>query len=292
MRRLLLALASAAALVLVVSTAASARTDADTIRPIVFNDQTGDAGTAPDVATVSVTNDTAGTYAFDVAFATPLVPTSFVDLNLDTDLNPSTGDPQSSGADFAIELRVSDRTFGYFKWDGTMWANLTPAAVRLAVSPDLKDLQISIGASDVTASTGFNFYVESWEGDGSAGHFDDAPSGTAVWQYTLQKPLTLSIVAGTATSAKAGGTWAIALAVTRSDTGAALGTEGTVACKGTAGSTKLATVGHGFVTVSGHPVAACGFKVPKSLKHKLLHGTITVSYGGVSVTRSFSTRAK
>jgi hypothetical protein len=288
MRRLPLALALAAALVL--SAAASARTSAD-IRPIVFNDQTGDAGTAPDVATVSVTNDAQGTYTFDVTFATPLVSTSFVDLYLDTDLNPATGDVHSAGADYVIEDRDSDHTFGFYKWDGTQFSFVNPVTVKVSARQDLKGLELVVGGPDIGASTGFNFFVESVEGDGSAGHFDDAPSGVALWQYTLQKPLALSVVAGRASSAKAGGTWILALAATRSDTGNTVGSEGTVVCKATSGSTSLIATQHGFVSVSGGSIAACGFKVPKSLKHRLLHGTITVSYGGVSVTRSFTTKA-
>ncbi len=290
MRRLPLALALAAALVLVVSTSASAR-PLD-IKPISFTDQTGDSGTAPDVSTVSVTNDAAGTYSFDVAFATPLTPTSFVDVFLDTDLNPATGDPGSVGADAVIEDDESDQSFGFYKWDGTKYAFTAPVAIHVTGTADKKDLKFVVGTPDIGAVTGFNFFVESTEGDGSAGHYDDAPSGIAVWQYTLQKQVTLALVGAKATTAKAGGTWVLALAVKRSDTGATLGSEGTVVCHATSGSTKLVAAAHGFVSAgSSGSAAVCGFKVPKKLKHKVLHGTITVSYEGQSITHSFTTKA-
>jgi hypothetical protein len=289
MRRLPLALASAVALILVVSTAASARPI--DIKPIAFSDQVGDAGTAPDVSTVSVTNDVNGTYTFDVAFATPLTPASVVDIYLDTDLNPATGDPQSVGADFVLEDVESDQTFGFYKWDGTKWNFVNAVAIHVTGSKDLKDLKFDVGTADLGAVTGFNFYVESIDGDGSAGHFDDAPSGLAVWQYKLQQQVKLSLIGAKATPVKAGGTWIMALAAKRSDTGATLGSEGAIVCTATSGSTKLVLLTHAFVTAKGASAAVCAFKVPKKLKHKLLHGTMTVSYQGESVTHSFTTKA-
>lgn len=288
MRRLPLALALAAALVLVVSTSASAR-PLD-IQPISFSDQVGDGGTAPDLSTVSVTNDAAGTYSFDVAFATALTSTSVVDIYLDTDLNPSTGDPQSAGAEVAIEDVESDQSFGFYKWDGTKWNFTSAVAIHVTGSNDLKDLKFDIGTADLGAVTGFNFFAESVDGDGGAGHFDDAPSGAAVWQYKLQQQVKLSLFAAKASAVKAGGTWLMALAAKRSDTGATLGSEGTIVCKATSGSTKLVLTTHAFVTTSGGSAAVCAFRVPKKLKHKLLHGTMTVSYEGASITHSFTTK--
>ncbi len=289
MRRLPLALALAAALLLVVSTSASAR-PAD-FQPVTFTDQTGDAGTAPDISTVSVNNDTAGTFTIDVAFATPLTSTSYVDLYLDTDLNGATGDPKSAGAEVVIDDDEGTNTFGLYKWNGTTFAFASSTSVTVRESQDAKTLEFQVGTADLGAITGFNFFVESGDGDGSAGHYDDAPSGTAVWQYMLQKQVTLSLAGAKATAVKAGGTWVLALAALRSDTGKTLGNEGTVTCKATSGTTKLALLTHGFVTVNGSSVAACAFKVPKKLKHKLLHGTMTVSYQGQSITHSFTTKA-
>jgi hypothetical protein len=289
MRRLPLALALAAALLLVVSTSASAR-PAD-IKPISFSDQTGDGGTAPDISTVSVTNDATGTYTIDIAFATPLTPTSYVDVFLDSDLNAATGDPQSAGTDVVLEDDEASNSFGFYKWDGTKFAFATSVGVHVRGSQDLKGLEFQVGTADLGAGTGFNFFVESVEGDGTAGHFDDAPSGTAVWNYKLQQEVKLSLVGAKATAVKAGGTWILALAATRSDTGKTLGSEGTIVCKGTSGATKLALVAHSFITSNGSSAAVCAFKVPKKLKHKLLHGTMTVSYAGQSITHSFTTKA-
>ena len=66
---------------------------------------------------------------------------------------------------------------------------------------------------------------------------------------------------------------------------------GTIVCKATSGSAHLVLVTHAFISASGSSAAVCAFKVPKKLKHKLLHGTMTVSYEGSSVTHSFTTKA-
>ncbi len=293
MRRLPLALAFAAALTLVLATVASSRPDAG-FTPVVFSDPAGDSGTAADLTSVSVTNDAAGAYSFGVGFATPLVSTSVVDIYLDTDLNTATGDPQALGADYVIEDVEADNSFGFYKWDGTQWSFVTTTAVAVSSTADLKGLKFDLGASDLGNTKGFNFFVESIDGDGSAGRIDDGPSGSGSWQYKLQSALQLSFAAGHAFAVKAGGTWIVALVADRSDTGGTLGPEGALACSATSGATKLAIASHGFVSAgSGKGSAAvCSFKVPLKLKHKLLHATVKVSYQGLSVSHSFSTTAK
>jgi hypothetical protein len=42
----------------------------------------------------------------------------------------------------------------------------------------------------------------------------------------------------------------------------------------------------------GISVAVCAFKVAKTLKGKTLHGTISVSYKGQTVTKAFTAKAK
>jgi hypothetical protein len=293
MRRLSLALALAAALTLVLATAASSRPAAG-ITPVVFTDPAGDSGTAADLTNVSVTNDAGGAYSLEVAFATPLVSTSVVDIYLDTDLNPATGDPQSLGAEYVVEDVEGDNSFGFYKWDGTQWNFVNTTTIHVTGSADLKGLKFDLGSADLGNSKGFNFFVESIDGDGSAGHIDDGPSGSGSWQYKLQSPLRLSFAGGHSFAVKAGGTWVVALVAGRSDTGGTLGPEGALACSATSGATKLALVSHGFVSVGSGKgsVATCAFKVPTKLKHKLLHATVKVSYQGQSVSHSFTTTAK
>ena len=287
-------LASMALLALTLATGATATQSASA--PVVsFSDQTGDSGTAADIATVSVTNDDQGQYGFDIALATPYTTTGGLSLFLDTDLNPTTGDPKSAGADYVLIDDNTTSTWSFLKWDGTQWAVASPnATVKDSVSTDGKHVFLTVNKSELGDSTGFNFFVETIEGDGSDGHWDDAPSGSAVWQYKLQTVLHLTLVAAHSFAVKAGGIWNTGLIVGRSDTGETVGSEGTLTCSGTSGSTKLAVDTAAFVSggKGKATVAVCSFKVPKKLKHKALHATVTVSYQGQSIKHSFTATAK
>jgi hypothetical protein len=291
MRSLLPALAFAAALTLVLASGASAR-PLD-IKPVVFNDPTGDSGAAADVASVTVSNDPQGDVSFDIAFTATLAPTTDVDLYLDTDLNSATGDPQDDGADVVIEDREHDQTYGFYKWDGTKWGFVSAVGTHVSTGSSGKDLIISSGSADLGQLKGVNFFVESFVSDGSSDAYDDAPAAPAVWQYMLQVPVTLTVYKAVTQPVKAGGVWVFALSALRSDTNELLGGEGTVTCTGSSGSTKLVAVTHAFVSAGGNKgsAAVCGFKVSKKLKHKLLHGTITVSYAGSTVTHTFTQKA-
>jgi hypothetical protein len=294
MGRRFITLASMALLALVIATGATATHAA--LAPVTdFTDAAGDSGTAADITAVHVTNDDLGQYLVDVSLAAPYGGTDDMTLFLDTDMNAATGDPQLGGAEYVIIDDNAANSFSFLMWNGTSWVDSpTNATVKDAVSTDQKDVLLSVNKSEIGNSTGFNFFVVSSEGDGSDGHWDAAPDGTAVWPYKLQNVLKLSLVAAKAFAVKAGGTWNVALIVGRSDTGGTVGAEGTLVCTATSGSTKLKVDGHAFVSGgSGKPTAAvCSFKVPAKLKHKVLHATVTVSYQGQTVKHSFTTTAK
>jgi hypothetical protein len=294
MGRRFIMLALIALFALTIATGATA-THAASAPVVTFTDETGDAGTAADITTVGVTNDDLGQYSFDVAMATPYGATGAVSLYLDSDLNPATGDPQALGADYLIIDDNTSKSFFFLTWNGTTWAD-APAnsTVKDSVSTDGMHVFLSVNKSELGNSTGFNFFLVSAEGDGSNGHWDAAPSGAGSWLYKLQAPLKLSLVGAHSFPVKAGGTWGVAVIVGRSDTGGTVGAEGTIVCSATSGSTKLKLDGRAFVSGgSGKPTTAvCSFKVPKKLKHKVLHATVTVSYQGLSVSHSFTTTAK
>ncbi len=289
MRRLVFFSALVAASLLAATATASSRVTAP---PSTFTDPTGDSGTAPDVTNVSVTNDDHGNYTFTVAFAAAYGDAGGVQLFLDTDKNPATGDPQSTGTDYIFLDDHASHSFDLLAWSGSDWQEASGGdTASVTVASDLKSVVFTINKSDLGNTTGFNFFVVSTDGDGSAGHFDDAPSGSGSWSYSAQAVFTLSVSASHQTAAKAGGVWAVGVSVARSDTNAAVGSEATITCTGTAGSAKLAA-SHAFVSTGGTSVETCVFKVPKADKHKKLHGTITVSENGQTVTQSFTTTAK
>ena len=292
MGRRCIMLASMALLALTLATGATATHAA--LAPVTeFTDAAGDSGTAADITTVDVTNDDLGQYLVDVSLATPYGGADGMSLFLDTDMNAATGDPQSLGAEYQIIDDNAAQSFYFLMWNGTSWVDSpTNSTIKDSVSTDGKDVLLSVNKSEIGNSTGFNFFVVSLEGDGSDGHWDAAPEGTASWPYKLQNVLKLSLVAAKAFAVKAGGTWNVALIVGRSDTGGTVGPEGTLVCSATSGSTKLVRLTSAFVAANGASAAVCAFKVPKKLKHKVLHATVTVSYQGQTVKHSFTATAK
>lgn len=283
-----------AVLALTLATGATATHAA--LAPIAsFTDETGDGGTAADITTVTVTNDDQGQYAFDIGLATPYGGAEGMEIFLDTDLNPATGDPKAIGADYLLVDDSASQSFDFLTWNGTTWAEApTHSTVKDLVSTNNMHVLLSVNKSELGNSTGFNFFAESLEGDGSDGHWDDAPSGSGSFQYKLQAVLQLSLVSFKSFAVKAGGAWNVALIVGRSDTGGTVGPEGTIVCSATSGSTKLALATRAFISAGSGKgsIAVCSFKVPKKLQHKVLHATVTVSYQGQSIKHSFTATAK
>lgn len=289
MRRLMLA-AMLAALSLGLVTVASAGTTAS--RSTTFSDPSGDAGTAADITTVVVSNDSAGQITFQVTAANPFTPTQAVDILVDSDRNSSTGDPQADGTEYDLYQNFSDHSWDLETWNGSAWVEAT-AFSTVKVSYTTNQYTFSVNKSELGNTSSFGFWIDSCDGDCSAGHEDQAPaSGT--WVYQLASAVHLSVAfALTPKTVKAGEIYTAALLVQRSDTSAFLGSEGQVRCKAAVGGKPVTAAGGFFTqTYQGAKVTAavCAARATKTAKGKTLTGTITVSYQGATVTRSFSAR--
>ena len=284
---------SLAALLVGAASTSAAPEHAAAAVPVVFTDPSGDSGTAPDLTQVSVTNDDQGNYTFVASFGTAYGSASSFYIYLDTDGNPATGDPQSLGSEFIIDQDGSTGEYGFAQWNGSAWVD-TPANYTADVTLDTTNntLTVVVNKSELNNTAAFNFWVESDDADGSTGHYDDGPSGSGSWSYKLQAPLTLLLAGSHATPAKAGGTWAMVIAAVRSDTGKTVGPEGAITCSATSHGKKLKLLARVFVSTGGVSAAVCTFSVPKTLKHKVLSGSIHVSYGGITVGKTFTTTVK
>ncbi len=164
----------------------------------------------------------------------------------------------------------------------------------MVVASDNKSVTMTINKSDLGNSTGFDFFVIASDGTFGTGHTDDAPSGAGAFSYSAQTVFTLSAGSSHDGAAKAGGTWTVSMSAVRSDTKASVGSEGTIACKATEGSKKLAVVSHSFVSSGGGggSTAVCTFRVPKTPKHAAVHATVTVADAGQSASKSFTAKTK
>jgi hypothetical protein len=288
-RRLIVLAVVAAAAAVVVSGAGAISSP-----PTNFTDATGDSGSAPDIATVAVTNDDHGLYTFTIGFATPYANADTIAIVIDSDNNQGTGDPQALGADYVFVDDYASHSFDLASWQSSDFGEASHATANVVVSSDGKTVTMSINKSDLGGTSGFNFYLVASDGTFATGHTDDAPSGNGAFSYSAQTVLALSVGASHNGAAKAGGTWTVSMSAVRSDTNKTVGAEGTISCKASEGSKKLAVVSHAFVSAGGGggSSAVCTFRVPKTPKHANVHATVTVTAAGQSATASFSAKTK
>jgi hypothetical protein len=265
-----------------------------------YEDSTGDDPGGPDIQTVVASNDNTGLISFqiNVPNQASLTGVQLTDIDIDADNNPSTGDtdPLDLGADYAIELFQGQATL--FKWDGTTFSRNAsgPPESTLIFSNGTNGPTIKINASELGNPKKINFNVTSISGatldsagnlDFTNAHADFAPDlGHGFYAYDV-KTAKLKLVAKsfrTSPSAPhAGGSFTAQLVAQRNDTGATI-QSGAVKCAARAGGTPIGARVH---RISGK-VARCTWLIPSSARGKTLHGTITVSFEGLKVSRSFS----
>jgi len=288
-RRLIVLAVAATAAAVVVSGAGAVSAP-----PTNFTDPTGDSGSGPDIATVAVTNDDHGLYTFTIGFATPYANADTLAIAIDSDKNESTGDPQALGTDYVFVDDYASHSFDLASWQSSDFAEASHPTANVVVSSDGKTVTMSINKSDLGGTSGFNFYLVTSDGTFDTGHTDDAPSGGGSFSYSAQTVVVLSVGASHNGAAKAGGTWTVSMSAVRSDTNKTVGPEGTISCKASEGSKKLAVVGRAFVSAGGGggSSAVCTFRVPKTPKHGSVHATVTVTAAGQSATASFAAKTK
>jgi hypothetical protein len=300
-RRLILLFAAVAAAVIAVvaagsGSAARSRTDAHAVStpivPVTFTDAAGDNGSAADISQVIVTNDVAGQYTFDIKLGSALAGQDEVGVLIDSDRNPATGDTTDGGTEYILGHDEGAHQYFFEQWNGSGYdAAAASSTVHVRRVSDT-EVSLSVNKSELGGTGDFNFWASSWDGAGNAASDYDIAPETSAWEYKQQPRLTLTMQSGHESVAKAGGDWTLSLVVDRSDNGTTVGAEGTIACHATGGGRALAVAQKAFVSAGGGGAnaARCAFVVPKALKKKLVHGTISVSYGGLTVMRAFSTR--
>jgi hypothetical protein len=259
----------------------------------VFTDPGGDAGTAADVAVVSVQNDASGQITFHVALSAAPSSTDRLELFLDSDRNPSTGDPYD-GSDWVILIDFGSTSFELGTWNGSGYVDAASAST-VHVSSEGTNVSLSVNASELGNTTGFDFWIDSIDGSPGSGHEDEAPD-TGLWRYTLESTTPaapaaptaqFSVVAATAPkTARAGHTYAAALGL-RSDTDAFAGGGPVLTCSAREGGKTLHAVPKAVGTAN-LLLVSCVVKVPKSARGKVLHLTITARMGDTSATKTFS----
>jgi hypothetical protein len=263
-----------------------------------YQDSTGENPAAPDITTIIVSNDDVGmiTFKINIPNRPQLTRDILVDMLLDTDANPATGDPDNLGAEYAIQLFLGE--VALFKWDGTgLVRSLGDPPATTLIYSWAGGVTIKISAAELGNTKKFGFGVIALSGvvfDETTGNIDltnavgdAAPGGLAgLYPYEV-KIAPARLVAKKLSTApskpRAGRTFTVRLTATRSDTGATL-VNGQVDCAAKAGGKALKPKSEKFV--GGQ--AVCVYQIPAATAGKTLRGTITIVFEGKKLTRPFT----
>lgn len=267
-----------------------------------YQDSTGENAAAPDITNLVVSNNDAGVIQFRVNV--PNRPTFGQDmlvlLFVDADANATTGDPDSLGADYAIQLIGGDAAL--FRWDGTDFTRTpgSPPATSLLFSYQ-GGATITISAAELgnTRRLGFAVVVvsgivineETGDLDFTNVVSDAAPAaGAGLYQYQVivaRPTLVVRRVSRTPAAPRAGRPFIFRVTTARSDTGAVI-RNGRVTCRGRAGNARLRAT---TARVQGGRVT-CTWLIPANAKGRTFRGSATVVFEGLRASRSISARIR
>lgn len=272
---------------------------AQTANSKTFQDSTGEDPASPDISTVVVSNDDAATITFRVNTPNKAQYSSDIGvfIFIDSDAKQSTGDPESLGADYIIQLLQGEVIL--FKWDGS---NFSLSSTQSSLNSSWSGgPTIHINAADLNNTRRFNFGVFAIAGfvfDPTTGaadcpdpncHRDAAPTiGFYPYQVQVTKPaLVVKGLKPTPAKPVAGKPFTLRLVAARSDTKAVV-QNGRVTCVGRLGSARLtATVQR----VQGG-AATCTWNLPATAKGKTFRGTVTVAFEGLKASQSYTGKVR
>jgi hypothetical protein len=296
LRRPWLVLATAVAVV-ALPTVASGALSAPAANTTTFQDSVGEDPGSADITTIVVSNDDAASitmrintpskaqYSSDIA--------AFIDI--DSDANQATGDPDNFGADYELILFQGELVL--FRWDGTDYAvSARQSSLSYAWSGGPT---IRINASDLSNTRRFSFGVQTIAGiafdpvSGAADctncKRDFSPTvGFHTYQLKVTKPsLVVKTLKPTPAKPAAGKPFTLRLVATRSDTGAVV-QNGRVTCIGRLGSARLRAQ---VQRVQGG-AATCTWSIPANAKGKTFRGSVAVAFEGLKAQQSYAGKVR
>jgi len=275
---------------------------ATTTNTTTYQDSSGENPAAPDITTLTVSNTDAGVIQFRVAIPNRAQFTQDMLLLLfvDSDANPSTGDPTELGADYVIEIFGGEAAL--FRWDGTNFTRRPgdPPATSLIFSYQ-GGVTITITAAELgnTKKFGFSFIAVSGiaidpttsDLDFTNAVADIAPAASAgLYQYEVKiTPPTLVVrsLKATPKNPTAGRAFTLRLVAARSDTNAVV-QNGRVTCVGRIGNARLSAQ---VQRVQGG-AAVCTWNIPLPAKGKTFRASVTISFEGLRAQQGHSARIR
>jgi len=262
-----------------------------------FQDSTGEDPASADITTITVSNDDAATITLRIN--TPNRPSFSQDMgvfvDIDSDANQATGDPQSFGADHLLAIIQGEAVL--FRWDGSDYVlSATQASLSYSWAGGAT---VRINAADLNNTRKFSFAVQTVAGiafdpvtgapDCTNCHRDFAPTiGLYTYQLQVTKPtLVVKSLKPTPARPAAGKPFTLRLVAARSDTGAVV-QNGRVTCAGRLGSARVKAQ---VQRVQGG-AATCTWNLPATAKGKTFRGTVTVAFEGLKASQSYTGKVR
>jgi hypothetical protein len=241
----------------------------------VYRDATGDAGSAPDITGAAVVN--AGG---QLTFTLQIVPTSAIDrtqiqLFIDSDANPATGNLNLAGADYILLDVPADHTFSFGHWTGSDWDWNTPwSTVHVTFLPIA--VGFSVNRSELSNTNQVNAWARTVVDQGGPGNVDTAPD-VGLWNYDLAAdgPDIRSVVTTSKPTRPRAGR-----AFTVSATGVTLPPDGEATPTVPAPDTFSCAAKLAGKTLKGRGTGGCTFALPKKARGKRLTVAVTAEYDG------------
>ena len=267
-----------------------------------YEDDRAEEAGAPDIATVSVSNDDRGNLRFFVSV--PSHPELTQDMRVRlwfSDGDPSTGLTLGGADHFVLVdgflLGLGNATF----YDCDRSNTCRPADVRDASFTYARGASFTLPADalgidseawgsswidfSAVVGAGYGYDAATRMFDFTNARFDQAPSDNGYWTYVAQigpGALVAKRLTTTPAVARAGARLVARMPVARDDTGAAI-RGGVVTCSARIGARRLPSRPGHFVERQ----AQCVFDVPPGTRFRTLHGSIAVSRGKLRAQRSF-----
>jgi hypothetical protein len=263
-----------------------------------YTDSSGENPAAPDITTLTTSNTDAGLVTFRVTIANrpTLTQDMLLLLFVDSDANAQTGDPESLGADYVVQVFGGEAAL--FRWDGTDFTRRAgdPPATSLIFAYQ-GGVSITMSAAELGNTKKLGFAVIAISGvttDTTTGDVDftnavadTAPAaGTGLYQFEVKtQPARLVVKSLTPSPAKpsAGRSFTLRLVATRSDTGAAV-QNGRVTCVGRVGSARLKAQAQRVQGGAG----VCTWTIPASAKGKTFRGSVAVVFEGLKASQGYA----
>ncbi len=293
MRRTVVLTLLLAALVVVPAVAVAGSSVADA-NSQTFSDSTGEDPAGPDVTSVVVSNDDGGQITFRINISNRPALTADMVLLLYIDSVQGAGDPDSFGADYALQLITAGA--GLFQWNGSDYLT-APSQASVSSSYATTGATVHVAKADLGNPKAINFVLlvisgvtedSSGNTDVTNAHTDIAPDrGRGTYSYRVLTTFSLKAVGFTTTPKppRAGRSFSVGLAATQSDTGSFV-QQGQIACSATIGGQAVPVKARRLV----NGVAVCVWPIPRTGKGQTVRGTIALTVEGAQVKKSFSAR--